>query len=258
MAKATEKSASKTAVTRAKVNLPANINEQMAADAAKLAERLAAPTGNAIQITQGKEFRTPDGATGSTLRAIIVDFVSYNRYYEGGYDKDNITPPNCFAIGAVKNDDLEPSPNSPDKQSADCASCTLNKFGSAGRGKACVNTKLLALLAPDATDDSPLMTLRISATALKAFDAYVSNLIRITGRAPYAVTTEFSFDPNVDYASVRLGNPEPCTKEQLEAAYMRRDDALKMLLTEPDFSAAEAPAAKKPALKKPAAARARA
>jgi hypothetical protein len=131
----------------------AEAQKQLANEVAGLAERTQPPGGNAIRITQDKHFELPDGRRSpGPIEMIVVDFVSMNRFYEGAYDSKNITPPACFAIG-LNPSTLAPSDNSPDKQSDTCAPCPMNQFGSAanGRGgKACANTRRLAVLAPDA------------------------------------------------------------------------------------------------------------
>ena len=126
MTMATAKKTTKTtAVTKAKASLPmpADAAERMRADIEAMKAKLAAPGGDGIQITQSKEFKLPDGSKVDSFKGIIVDFVSFNAYYEGAYNPDNVVPPNCFAIGTVKNDDLVPSDSSPERQDDDCGSC---------------------------------------------------------------------------------------------------------------------------------------
>lgn len=227
-----------TTVARAKIQLPANAADIMARDVAALQNKLAAPTGKAIQVTQSKQFRFPDGQTVSDFKGIIVSFMSLNAYYEGDFDRDNIVPPNCFAIGAVKNDDLERSPQSPDPQPEDegfsCKTCWANQWKSAtkGNGKACKNSIKLAVLC----QDGEVRPMNLSSTALKPFGDYVREIVQAFGVAPYGVLTEFSFDTKSDYSSVRCGNPLKLSDDQLAQVLSVRDDAVSMLETEPDVS----------------------
>lgn len=227
-----------TAVTKAKtMQLPANLNEEMAKEVAALQSRLSAPSGDRLSITLNKTFRMPDGQEHpGPVHAIIVDFISYNRYYTERYDPNNVVPPECFALG-IEPASLTSSVNSPDRQAENCSQCWANQFGSNGKGKACSNTKLLALMAPDADSDTPLMILSVSPTAIRAFDGYVASVARAYQKPVRAVITEISFDPNADYAKLVFGNPEPCTNEQLALAHSRREEAMQRLLTEPDLSA---------------------
>ena len=62
---AAKKPAAKPATTavaqRAQVQLPAEVQEQMAADIAAFQQRMSAPTGNRIAVTQDKKFRNAAG-----------------------------------------------------------------------------------------------------------------------------------------------------------------------------------------------------
>ena len=136
--------------TRAKANLPVNYQEQLAKEAAEISKRIATPSGDRIRFNSNRSLITPDGGEGEELEVVVVDFVSSNLFYDGPFDRDNPQPPGCFAIG-VEPSLLVPSPNSPNKQAETCSACPNNQFGSAGKGKACKNTRLLAV-APVAMD----------------------------------------------------------------------------------------------------------
>ncbi len=238
--KTTKPRASKeTAVAKPKASLPmpADAMERMKADVAALKSKLAAPAGDGIGVTQSKEFKLPDGSKVDEFKGIIVDFVSFNAYYEGIYNPDNVVPPNCFAIGTVKNDDLAPSESSPEPQDEGCGSCKgcwANAFKSAdnGKGKACKQSIRVAVL----LEDGELHRLNISSTGLTAFGTYVRDVASTLGVAPYAVMTTFTFDDKFDYPSVRCVEPIELNEEQLAFVFSKRDDALAMLMQEPDVS----------------------
>ncbi len=237
-AKAAPKAAPKTAVAMPKAQLPANYTDTVAADVAALAQKLAAPSGKAISPMLSKEFKFPDESKHDTFRGIILAFASHNAYYEKEYDKDNIVPPNCFAIGLVKNDDLERSENSPDPQPEDggteCKTCWANQWKSApkGNGKACKNSIKLAILC----EDGEVRPLGLSSTALKPFGEYVREIVQAFGVPPYGVMTEFGFDMKSEYASVRCGNPIKLNDDQLAHVLSIKQDATEMILVEPDVS----------------------
>ena len=63
-----------------------------------------------------------------------MDFVC--EFY-GCVRQDNMSSPR--ALPSVTSAKLIPSANSPQAQCEDCASCPMNAFGSAGKGKACKN-----------------------------------------------------------------------------------------------------------------------
>ena len=227
-----------TAVAKPKAQLPANYQDQLAQDVAALSGQLAAPTGKSIQVTQSKQFRFPDESKMDTFKGVIVAFASMNAYYENEFNPDNIVPPNCFAIGHVKNDDLERSANSPDPQPEDggveCKDCWANQWKSAskGNGKACKNSIKLAVLC----DDGEVRPMSLSSTALKPFGEYVRDVANAFHKPPYGVLTEFTFDPKSDYSSVRCGDPLELNDEQLAQVLMVREDAIAMISQEPDCS----------------------
>lgn len=242
-------------VQKAKVDLPATVQAAMANDITSFQNRLAAPTGNRIAVTQDRKFRAPNGDKFDRVSGIIVDFIAKKAWYPNPYDKDNIVPPHCFGLDFVAHSALEPSENSPERQCETCATCPKNAFGSAenGKGKACKDSYVLALLGPDAEEGSPLMTLEISATGIKPFEKYVRDLARETGKAPYAFVTEFFMDDSVDYASVRCGFPTEASPERVMMALSRREEAATLLSTEPDVSGFEEKIASlKPQKKTPA------
>ena len=211
-----------------------SIQDQLRAQAAAVSEKTAPASGSAIRITQDKQFILPDGTkTPGPLELVIVDFTSKNSFYEGSYDPKNITPPACFAIGTnpLK---LVPSANAPLSQSTDCTSCPNNQFGSAGAGKACKNSRVLAVLPPDATADTPLWTLTTSPTANKGFDAYVKSVANVFQMPPVGVVTTVSLDENQTYATLTFGNAQP--NENVGEHFARQNEAKEMLATEPDVS----------------------
>jgi hypothetical protein len=167
-----------------------------------------------------------------------------NAYYDRKYDPQNPTPPACFALGLEPGSMME-SINSPDDQNKDakgnpggCSSCWAGQWGSDGKGKACGNARLLAVLPAieDLSDDTPLWLLKVSATALKGFDGYVSSVARVFNRPVRAVSTLVDFNPNTDYPQLIFSHPEVISDEHLLIAHSRREEALNRLMTEPDVS----------------------
>lgn len=212
-----------------------SIQDTLRAQAAAMAERVQPATGSFIRVTQDKQFQLPDGTkTHGPLELVIVDFVSKNMFYEGNFDPKNITPPACFSISANPRD-MAPSANAPVPQASDCSTCPMNQFGSNGAGKACKNTKVLAVLPPDADESTPIWLLATSPTANKGFDGYVSSVARTFQMPPIGVVTTVGFDDNETYAKLTFTNPTP--NPNLEVHFARQEEAKEMLLAEPDVSA---------------------
>ena len=213
-----------------------NIQDMLRKQAEANASRIEPGGGKAIRIGQDKSFTLPDGTkTREALQLVVVDFVSRNEYYEGAYSKDEITPPACFAIHPEPKG-MVPSANSPDKQADSCTDCPMNQFGSAptGAGKACKNTRLLAVLPPDADDETEIWTLKVSPTGIKSFDNFVASVNRAFQLPPVGVVVTVSFSEAKDFPSLEFSDPQP--NENVAGHFPRQDEARDMLMREPDVS----------------------
>jgi hypothetical protein len=211
------------------LNLPAAVSEEFAADIQNLAKRLNTSGGDAIRINKNKTFALPGSAEDlPILTAVVVDWISLYEYYKGKFDPKNISAPVCFARG-TEPDEMAPYDAVPERQSDMCKPCPQNQWGSDGTGKACKNQLMLALLAPDNQGEGEIMLLKVSPTAIKYFEKYVAKLGAKKLHVAQ-VLTKISFDPNVDYASLRF---EPLdTNPDTAAAAERRKEARQVLLTE--------------------------
>lgn len=205
-------------------------------------QRIQAPSGDKIRVTQFKKFRLPSGEeTDGPLEGVIVDFVSANVFYKDGFDKDNMGPPDCFAINAEPSL-LVPSINSPDKQADSCARCPNNQWGSGarGKGKACKNTRVVAFMPADATPDTPPWVLTVSPTGIKGFDDYIRTLAG-KGIAHIQVLSVVGFDKSVDWPSLKFTALRPLTQDEFGVFENKLDEARTRLLVEPDTTRQEAP-----------------
>ena len=217
-----------------------SIQEQLRAQAEAMSEKTAPAGGNQIRMEAG-QFTLPDGTkTPGPLELVIVDFASRHNFYEGKYDPKNIAPPACFAIGTnpLK---MTPSKNAPVPQASDCQSCAMNMFGSDGNGKACKNSRMLAVLSPDADEDTPMWLLQVSATALKGFDGLVTSVARVFQTPPVGVVVTVSLNPAVTYPQLVFSDPQP--NANVGVHFARQEEAKAMLTVEPDVSKYEAPKA---------------
>lgn len=127
----------------------------------------------------------------------------------------------------------------------------MNQFGSAptGAGKACKNTRVLAVMPPDADDDTEIWTLKVSPTAIRAFDGFVAGVNRAFQLPPVGVVVTVGFSDAKDFPSLEFTDPQ--LNENVAVHFGRQDEAREMLMREPDVSSfgAEKPAAKAPARK---------
>lgn len=180
----------------------ADIREQIANDIAKMRERVEAPSSNKIGL-KNKQFSIPgkDPQAGP-ITGVIIDFTTKHVLYRDSFNEQNPSPAICWAIGNnIKT--LAPSPMASEPQSTDCASCPKNQYGTAsnGKGKACQNRRVLAVLPPDGNHETPLLTIEVSPGGLKNFDDYIWKL-GSEGKTPVTVVTEISMDPSVSYSKL--------------------------------------------------------
>lgn len=228
-------------MAREKPQLPVNYAEQLAKEAAEIAKRLAAPSGDRIRTDGPRGFITPDGQEGESIEAVIVNFVSSNAYYEGIYDAGNPQPPACFAIG-TEPATMVPSDNSPNKQADACAICSNNQFGTAlnGKGKACKNTRQLALVSVDALDnpdvDPPIWVLAVPPASIKSFDTYARTLATQHKTVPSGVITQITLEQGTQYAAPRFSVLRPLNPEEMGVYWARKEEATQRLFAEPDVS----------------------
>ena len=221
----------------------ATINRAEAA--AALRARLMAPTGDKIKISN-KQFKLPSGDVLDFLSVVIVDFVYYNAYYEGAFDPNNIVPPNCFSLSEEPRT-AAPSPNAPEAQHDTCAGCWANEFGSNGKGKACQNRVLIAILPTDAREDTPFAILDISPTAIKGFSSYMTSVAR-GGKMPYEVVTRIECNPATKHDVAIFDLDEELEDDPfIGMIESRLGEARDRLMTEPDVSAFKAGNDKAPA-----------
>lgn len=223
------------AVETVEEHLPADISlaEQIRKDLENLSNQVQGAAVQRIRMS-AKGFTTPDGETGPTITGVIVDFASANNHYPNAFDRDNPSPPNCFAVSKVI-DELKPDPASPEPQAESCAVCPKNQFESGvGKSKACKNTRVLAIMQENPAEDSPIWILSVPPSSIRYFDTYVSTTL--SGRhniPPICALTEVSMDANQDFAAPRFKFVRLLEENELKAYWLRRAEAESLLLQKP-------------------------
>lgn len=220
-------------------NLPVNYAEQLANEVKSIQSRIATPSGDRIRMKNNSHFVLPDGTEAPELEGVIVDFVSSNLFFDSAFDKDNPSVPACFAVG-LEETQLVPTGNSPDKQADTCASCVNNQYGSAGKGKACKNTILVAFRGLEEGSETHILS--VPPTSLKPFKHFVGTLNSKHRLPPVGVLTRISLDKSVDFAAPRFDVIRPLTNEELPLVMEDRDQVRERLSAEPDFSQYKPPA----------------
>jgi hypothetical protein len=226
-------------MAREKPTLPISAREMLQQETTDISKRISAASGDRIRIQNNRVFVTPDGNEGETLEGVVIEFVSSNMFYDSAFDRENPAPPACFAIGPEPAT-LAPSPNSPNKQSESCASCPNNAFGSAGKGKACKNTRLVGFIPASAFDDPdgeiPVWVLSVPPTSVTPFDKFVRGVLNKYRLPPTGVITQITLDNSAQYASPRFTAIRALEDSELEVIMPVRDLAIERLTAEPDVS----------------------
>lgn len=210
----------------------AAIKKQLADDAKEISKRIAAGAAF-IKCTQDKKFKLPDGSENAgPLSCVVLDFIAANYFFDRPYRAGEVVPPSCFSI-SLDPKHMAPHDTSPAKEAENCQDCPNNVFGSAGAGKACGNTRLLAVVAQGEKEPT-IYLLKVSATGVKPFDNYVQTIKSQFNTVPLAMVTDIYFEPTLKYGSLRFGNPRP--NPQLQEHFALRARARDILLTPPDVS----------------------
>jgi hypothetical protein len=216
----------------------ANWREELKKYAKEESDRTPAGGGNNIGI-RGGEFKFQGADLGDTMNVVIVAHAFRNEYYDTPFDRDNPTPPACFAI-AERQDGMAPSDKSPKKQSEVCADCWANEWASAerGKGKACGNRRQLALIHGDdvESDDPTIAGLRLPPTTMANFSQYVKKLSEGMSVPSWAVLTKISFDDDEDHEKLKFELVEPLPEELLGSMLGHHKTGMKMVLEPPDVS----------------------
>tara|TARA_R110002167_G_scaffold60282_2_gene170417 strand:+ start:16007 stop:16702 length:696 start_codon:yes stop_codon:yes gene_type:complete len=202
----------------------------------EMSKTVAPPSGFVIG-TKGKRFTLPDGsASDGPLTCVIVDWISFNKYYSGAYNANALTAPDCWALN--KNvQELGPSKSSPKPQNETCEGCPRNEWGSAiggGKGKACKNTRRLLVISVAELaangPDAQAYTIDVSPTGLKHFDKYITSLNNRDAH-PASMITDITFEPNESFPSLRFKAVEAST--YIEAAWHCKTANQSLLTIEP-------------------------
>jgi hypothetical protein len=158
-------------------------------------------TGLAVSFGRGvikvgdKEVKT------GKVNVVVLGYCALNAFYKKAWDPNEKTPPDCYAFSLAANDpEMAPHPSVARKESAKCADCPQNVFGTAsvGAGKACANKIRLGMLTEDSLEDAESVQTaelgvgHVSPTNLKRWKKYVDDVESEYGRPVWAVVTEIT------------------------------------------------------------------
>lgn len=172
---------------------------------AELAEEVGASEkphslGNFLSLRGGQMSYRGNPIANNELDVVIVGSVFENILFGEKFDPDNPANPECYAVG-ISEDELSPHADVQNPRSEKCEGCPNNDWGTAetGRGKACRNTRRLALISVDSLgniSEAPVAYLRPPVTSVEAWTSYVTQL-RTVKKIPYfAAITKIKVVPD--------------------------------------------------------------
>ena len=167
-------------------------------------------------------------------------------YYIGVFTPGDNAAPDCFS-----RDGERPDPQAKEKQNGACAGCPRNCFGTgkdaAGNptaGKACADSKVVALTVGEHNEDNTLLCyqFKIPPASLTAWNKYVSELDQHGAYLP-EVITEIGFNAEKSYPQYTFKMIGTVSDEMIGDIYAAMDSkAVKDIVSEKDVPAATAPA----------------
>ena len=210
--------------------------EQMAAEAKAVAktERVSA---DRFTLSSGILSYMGNAMPDNQMDCIIVSSMAENVYYSGAYDPDNVTPPDCFALGEPGSS-MAPHEEVPSPVNEVCATCEFMKFKSAPnkKGKACKEKRRLAIIPysdkPEdlATGDMAMMTIPVM--SVKNWSAYVNTISAKHHRPSWGMATRVKVvpDPKSQFR-VTFDDVAPLSDELISVVHGRIEAANMMLST---------------------------
>lgn len=242
---------------RTAMALPPELLAELAAEA-KDAAALERPTTGRISLQSGVMSYMGNPVPNNAMDCIVVSSAHRNVYYEGDYDADNIVNPNCFALSA-NGIGMAPHENVTTPEHKTCEGCPQNEWGSGRkRGKACKQTRRLALL-PASVLDAEDVSASIAKTELALLDVSVTN-VKYWANAVNQVAASQNVPMYIVLMNIKVV-PDPKTQFRIQftplevlgdpavvqALRKRRDEASRMVLVPYDGAGGEAdPNAGKP------------
>lgn len=245
--------------------------EQLARDAEIAAELERNAGGGSFFSVRGGMLTFNDmPVPNNTMGVVIVDGIFENVFYEGEFDPQQATPPTCFAF-AREESSLAPHETVvalKQQQNDVCAGCKQNDWGTAdkGRGKACRNTRRLALIPGGAFDEktgrfiptsdeeaiekAPIGFLKLPVTSVKGYAQFVKTIAGGMKLPPHGIFTKITVRPDQKNQVMVSVEPLGAIPHKLMPMIMKRREEAKTTIEQPyplELGADEGAAKKKPA-----------
>lgn len=193
-----------------------NYDEELAKMAQAAAGMEASAGGGSFFSLQSGVLSLNDQAIpGNHMAVVVLDHNLINIYYDAKFDANSRQPPTCYAFG---HEEAELAPHKDvvargQGQNDTCAGCPMNAWASAdtGRGKACRNTRRLAMIpAGELTRDgrftpfteeehfrtAPIAGLTLPVTSVKGWASQVKTVANAMKLPPLGVMMRVSIEPD--------------------------------------------------------------
>lgn len=180
------------------------------------------------------------------MAVIILDSIMENVYYEGKYDPEVPQSPVCFAFGRDEKD-MAPhqlvidAGNQMCGTTGLCSGCEMNDWGTAdvGRGKACRNTRRLAMIPAGSFDREGRFSLfeddshyentavgfmKLPVTSVKSYSSFVKQVAGTLHRPPFGIITKVSVVPDAKSQFKVLFEPIMNTPDEIMGIIMKRHE----------------------------------
>lgn len=229
----------------------ARIEADLAERAKSISQQISAPETRRITVDQKNgQLVGPGGMTlGDEIRIVVVDFCTVKKYYDRPFDPTNKSPPACFAFGDVIAE-MVPEDYVPAQQNEKCGTCWANAWESdaRGRGKACKETRDLAIVLADELEDPEvepeLYVVSCSPTSLKAFDAAALKIVQLFNAPPIKAVMTMASKAVDTYYNLSFSQIE--ANPYMERLYPLLDSTAAILAPTLDVSNYERPKALPP------------
>lgn len=207
-------------------------DEELAKFAQEAADKEATPAGNFIKVRSGVLTVAGQPVEGNELDVVVVGHIYENCFYEGDFDPDNSTPPDCYAYG-TEEEGMKPHEKATSPQHETCAGCPMNEWGSSpkGKGKWCKNTRRLAMLSADGLDpasaaEGEVLFYKPPVTSVKGWALYVKGLASNFKRPPFAMVTHMKVVPDANTQFRVLFKPVGMVPPETLPALVKRHEEI--------------------------------
>ena len=201
--------------------------EALLAGMAKEATAVEKPSSSTISCRSGILAYNKNPVPGNKLDCIIIASTHVNMLYKGAWDPDNIANPDCYAY-SPDGENMVPHPSVANPLCDNCADCPANKWesqdmfgGKAGRGKACKNQRVLAIIPADTKPEDILTAevaiLKVPVTSVQNWGQYVNKVATLFNRPPLAMITQLGVVPDLKTQfKLTFTNVQPVDKSMLK------------------------------------------